>query len=416
MVAGVTLPLALADTLPTRPRLLVVDDEPSNVDTLVAVLEADHDIAVATSGSLALAYLARGHRPELILLDVMMPGMDGFAVCAALQADAALRDIPVIFVTARSDVGSEARALANGGVDFIHKPFSKDVVRARVRLHLLLRARERQLAALNSELEHRVDERTRALQDALVQARQAAVAKSNFMANMSHELRTPLAAISGYAMLLDRLLTEPTQRSRLSVIASSARDLEAIVTDILSYTAIQNGRVLVDDQVVDLAALAGRVALSFEPRARTKGLAFEVDLDHALPRCVHADEAKLERVVASLASNAVKFTEAGVVRLTLRRAPCDGGPPGLAIDVEDTGIGMSQATQSRLFEPFEQADMSSTRRYGGLGLGLALTHQLVRLMGGLLAVTSEPGGGSCFTVTMPLRPAQEGDEAGAPAG
>lgn len=131
---------------PERAQLLLVDDVPSNLETLIAMLEDERDLCVATSGAQALELLGRGPRPELILLDAMMPGMDGYEVCARLKGDAALRDIPVIFVTARADAASESRALAAGAVDFIHKPVNKDVVRARVRLHLDLRRRTQALA------------------------------------------------------------------------------------------------------------------------------------------------------------------------------------------------------------------------------------------------------------------------------
>ncbi len=133
-------------------RILIIDDTPTNIETLVAVLENDYQLAVANSGAKALRLLATGLAIDLILLDVMMPDMDGFEVCAALKNSPATRDIPVIFVTARTDFESEARSLAVGAVDFIHKPIGKDVVRARVALHLALIAQRQQLESLNEQL------------------------------------------------------------------------------------------------------------------------------------------------------------------------------------------------------------------------------------------------------------------------
>lgn len=121
---------------PVGASVLIVDDVPTNIEALVAVLGDDFELSVATSGAQALDLLTRGHRPDLALLDVMMPGMDGYELCAAMKADPRTRGIPVIFVTAKSDADSESRALGAGAVDFIHKPINKDVVRARVRLHL----------------------------------------------------------------------------------------------------------------------------------------------------------------------------------------------------------------------------------------------------------------------------------------
>lgn len=173
-----------------RPRLLLVDDEPANLDTLIALLEDDYALSVATSGAEALALLAGEARPALVLLDAMMPGMDGYEACARMKAMPATRDLPVIFVTARTDAESESRALAAGAADFIHKPVNRQVLRARVKLHLELHRHRHRLEEL-------VHARTLELAAARDEARVADRAKTAFLATMSHELRTPLNHIVG---------------------------------------------------------------------------------------------------------------------------------------------------------------------------------------------------------------------------
>ena len=157
-------------TLPAaeRPNLLIVDDVPANIELLLGMLDGEYELRFATSGRQALSLLARGHRPDLILLDVMMPGMDGYEVCAELKRDPATRHIPVIFVTAKTDTASETAALAAGAVDFIHKPVIKEVVRARVRLHLALEQRTRELSRSLAEI-RKAESRLKVLSTAIEQ-------------------------------------------------------------------------------------------------------------------------------------------------------------------------------------------------------------------------------------------------------
>lgn len=178
-----------------RPVLLIVDDEPLNLECLADVLQADYRVKVATDGATALHLARLAPVPDLILLDVMMPGLDGYAICAALKGDAVTAAIPVIFITARTDAESETLALTGGAVDFIHKPINPTVVRSRVRLHHeLLQHRHR--------LEELVQTRTLELARARDAADSANRAKDAFLSNISHEFRTPLGQITGLAHLL----------------------------------------------------------------------------------------------------------------------------------------------------------------------------------------------------------------------
>lgn len=392
-----------------RPQLLVVDDLPENVEVIGEFLAPDYDIQCAFSGPEALELLAQ-HTPDLILLDVMMPGMDGYTVCEALKRDARTAGVPVIFVTARNDADSETRALAAGGVDFIHKPVNRDVVRARVGVHLTLRERERlllrlndELEQLNAELEERVEERTQGLRDAMIQAEAAHRAKSLFLANVSHELRTPMNGILGFAGLLKGQLGEPRLRERVEKIEQSGLQLMSIVNSIIDVARLEAGKVHIESEHFVLRTMFQAVAALWGGRAEAKGLELSLEIDPDLPTTLVGDAVRLGHVLRNLVGNAIKFSSTGRVTLRAGLVRVIKETVAVRFEVEDQGIGIEPALQSAIFGLFEQGDNSSTRRYEGAGLGLAICQHLVRLMGGQIGVDSTPGAGSRFWVSVSLR-------------
>ncbi|MEH6874883.1 MAG: response regulator, partial [Candidatus Competibacter sp.] len=269
--------MTLPDTV-ERARVLLVDDSPANLEILLGLLEEEYELTFATSGRQALSRLAQGCRPDLILLDVMMPEMDGYAVCAALKAEVDTREIPVIFVTARTDTDSEARALAAGAVDFIHKPLHSAVVRARVALHLELERRAKALRDANQalaqhrdHLEEQVYVRTRELAEARDAAESANRAKSAFLANMSHEIRTPLNAILGFTHLLRRDGVAPAQAERLGKIDTAARHLLTLLNDILDLSKIEAGKLVLEENDFALEAVLDHVGSLIADGATAKG-------------------------------------------------------------------------------------------------------------------------------------------------
>jgi hypothetical protein len=307
---------------------------------------------------------------------------------------------------------------------------------ARLDAERLLEAKSRELYEANQRLkaeadrlEHAVAERTRDLDRARAEAEAANAAKSSFLATMSHEIRTPLNGVLGMAMALaDTDLTE-AQAEMVSVVTGSGELLLAIINDILDLSKIEAGRMEVEripfrlDEPLDAALRLSRL------QAEEKGLQLTADVAPSVGALVAGDPVRLRQVVGNLLSNAVKFTERGTVRLSARLDdPAD--PPGpadpdvprratLVLAVADTGIGIAPERLIALFQPFRQADASIARRFGGTGLGLVITRQLCRLMGGDVQADSVPGRGTRFTVTLPFDRVPERrvqpDRAGCPA-
>ena len=239
-------------------------------------------------------------------------------------------------------------------------------------------------------------------------AEQASSAKSEFLANMSHEIRTPLNGIVGMAELLARTVLDKEQREMTDVIQSSSETLIAIVGGIFDFSRIEAGGLRLEAVPFDLHATVDGVVKSFAPRAHSKGLVFETAMAPNVPRLVHGDPLRIRQVLTNLLANAVKFTEKGHVRLNASL----GGDPAESLAVlfriDDTGIGIDAKAVARLFTPFTQADSAATRRYGGIGLGLAISHRLVSLMGGSIGVESQPGRGSTFWFLVPVGNMQPG--------
>jgi signal transduction histidine kinase/ActR/RegA family two-component response regulator len=248
---------------------------------------------------------------------------------------------------------------------------------------------------------HDVTEQTMATQ-ALARARDAAEAasraKSDFLANMSHEIRTPLNGVLGMAQVMDRHPLSDDQRERLSIIRESGATLLTLLDDVLDIARIEAGRLELESEDFDLAARVRAACAPFGPEAEAKGVAFVVEISPDIEGPWRGDGARIAQMVTALTSNGLKFTERGEVRVGVTCRP----DVGVAITVQDTGVGMVEEDLGRLFEAFAQADASATRRHGGAGLGLAMTHHLAGMMGGTLHAASRIGDGSTFTLTLPL--------------
>ena len=242
------------------------------------------------------------------------------------------------------------------------------------------------------------------LVEARERAEQANRAKSIFLANMSHELRTPLNGILGVAEALATSTSDSRQKEMVDLIATSARALEALLTDILDLARIEAGRLAIQNEPFDLSVMVRSVAALFAASAESKGLSFHLDLPDSAALTLSGDCMRLRQILNNLLSNAVKFTETGGVTLAVE-TDCSGGPCRVRFSVHDTGIGFVEEVGTRLFQPFEQSDSSITRRFGGTGLGLSICRRLVELMGGTIEARSVAGQGSTFSFEVTLAPA-----------
>ncbi|MEX2551732.1 MAG: response regulator [Actinomycetota bacterium] len=241
-------------------------------------------------------------------------------------------------------------------------------------------------------------DRERELRAARDQAVQASEFKSQFLANMSHEIRTPMNGVLGLAHLLLEMEGDPEKRNYLLALRDSGQNLLAIINDILDFSKVEAGRLELEEIEFDLPQVVATAVSLFKSQAIGKGLALELDVPATLPKWVRGDPVRVRQILTNLINNAVKFTDAGRVRVQVAAAA--GGR--YRFEVSDTGIGIDPAYHDRLLDPFRQADSSTTRRFGGTGLGIPICRQLVALMDGAFDYDSEPGKGSTFWFEIPL--------------
>ncbi|OQY56992.1 MAG: hypothetical protein B6245_17645 [Desulfobacteraceae bacterium 4572_88] len=391
--------------------ILIIDDNAANIGVIVDYLkEYGFETVVARNGTMGIKR-ARFSRPDLILLDVLMPDINGFETCRRLKTDNITKNIPVIFMTALSEVEDKVKGFSVGGVDYVTKPIQQQEVLARVRTHLMLQAQNRQLKHQAIELQHAKE----LAECARSVAEDANRAKSTFLANMSHELRTPLNAILGFSQLMTRSdHLSPEDLENISIISRSGEHLLTLINDVLDMSKIEAGRITLNEQSFDLYRLLDDLENMWRMRAEDKNLQLIFKRSPDVPRYIRADDVKLRQVLINLISNAIKFTKQGGISLQVsvtNTSPYDmecKGQKNLHFEVEDTGPGIASEEWKSLFEPFIQTK-SGRDSQEGTGLGLPISQKFVQLMGGGMTFSSEIGRGTVFEFNIQVSVADATD-------
>ncbi len=366
-----------------KPLILAIDDVEENLNAISEILRRnDFDVMVAPSGEVALKLLER-RKPDLILLDIMMPEMDGYTVATIIQRRQDWQDIPIIFLSALTDVDAKVKGFEVGGVDYITKPFMEKEVVARINTHL-------ELSWLRKSLEHTIN-----------QLREANQAKDEFLRVISHDLRSPLSSLQNLGELLQRddVAKDPNAIKELGkMIGEVSSQLLAMVNGLLDIAKIESGKFTLNLLETNMVDLAKRSAELLRINAAAKNINFKTDFGTTdVP--VVVDTAKIGQVINNLLSNAIKFTHPGGT-VTLRVKDCGDV---VQIQVSDTGIGIPQEMLPHLFEKFGPHQRPGTAGEKGTGLGMPIIKGFVELHGGTVDVQSKEGEGTTVTITLPKR-------------
>jgi len=374
--------------------ILIIDDEDANITALTEILKHENTVITVNESSKALKAAEEGS-PDVILLDALMPDINGCTVLKALRSSGTARDIPVILISGIDDIYSEEKNLESGIVDYIVKPFNASIVQLRIG------------NLLNIINYTRALDKVQSLEDGLIKAKEHAEhssrAKSEFLSRMSHEMRTPINSIIGMMQIIRLKGIPDPLKEYHDKIETASRQLMNLVDDVLDISDMEYGIFKLTEEEFDFNTMFRDVLQMVGYNATEKKLTFNVDIDPTIPQSLRGDDKRLKQIINSLLANAIKYTpESGSIGFTASKMSEDQGKVTIQVEVSDTGIGISQEQQKTLFNIFEQVDGSHSRKHGGIGLGLALSKRIVEMMGGDMAVESEPGKGSKFTFTCRL--------------
>lgn len=405
--------------------ILVVDDQPQNIRLIGTLLREHYNLLIADNGPKAIE-TARGKLPDLILLDIMMPDMSGFEVCEILKSDEQTREIPIIFLTAKTETEDILRAFEIGGVDYVTKPFNALEVMARIKTHLELKNSKDLIKEQNTELIQKNEQITKAYKDLETQSQhlnklylqliqnETFLRKSNeelkklnemkdkFFSIVSHDLKNPFAGILTMTDIINHHLDEFSKDELADMLRSlnnTAQQTYKFLEDLLEWSRSQMGRVQMNITNEDLASIVAGTILTLNQQAELKNITIE----NNVPVSTYAlfDNNMMATIVRNLVSNAIKFThKGGKVTLNAEKVSIDG-KPFVRLSVSDTGVGMSEDKISQLFSLEKVQSTPGTEREKGTGLGIVICRDFIEKMGGKIAVESKLNEGTTFYVDIP---------------
>ncbi len=385
--------------------VLYVDDEASNLRIFRAAFRKYYSVHTARSGEEALQLLKE--RPvDIVVTDQRMPGMTGVEFLEKVIA--LYPDVVRIILTGFSDVEDIIYALNRCGVyRYLVKPWDREEMKhtldkalEAVQLRKDKEALLERLKKVNSELEKRVEERTKELRKAKEKAEQASRAKQTFLSTMSHEIRTPLNAIVGTTNLLKSSELTVEQKENVEILGFSSQHLLSLINDILDLSKIESGKVHVEKAAFRPKEVLESIVKSFKIPASEQGLELNIHYQNNIPNALLGDALRLRQITTNLLSNAIKFTEKGSIEVRVAYNPTENNKRVLTVEVEDTGIGISEDKLAYIFEDFTQASADTTRKFGGTGLGLSISKRLVEMLKGSIQVESKLGIGSTFRFSI----------------
>jgi len=376
----------------TKDRILIVDDEPNNLKVLYNLLiDNDFEVRAARDGKTALQ-AAQDDPPNLILLDIKMPEMDGYEVCERLKGDERTRDIPVIFISALNQTEDIIRAFTKGGVDYITKPFQFEEVKARVNTHLTI-VHQREHVLMQQQQIEAMRQRDRDLFDQLTDMRE------QFVRSAAHDLKSPLSLIGGYASLMtkfEEVRSNPQLMECVDEIAVSCDEMLHLITSMLDYIRLQ-AAIGPSYVVTELGELVRQQARQQQQQANRREIELKV-IAAATELIVNVDPKLIARVVDNLLTNAIKYSPEGTT-VTIKMERSKGNA---AVHISDQGKGIPEYDLQTIFQPFYRTSEAAQSEISGTGLGLSIVKEVVEQHYGRVQVESEIGKGSTFSFYLPL--------------